>query len=108
MINWIDILKILMVSSVMVKFQPIGWFLETIPTFTEYKFKWVGWNKLMNILTLLKYTLILISSCYVCASTWVGIICFGWWEGILASIIASIWMEVKSFTTTWIYRKLNN
>jgi hypothetical protein len=85
--NYIEILKTLALAQVITTFTPISWILELLPN------------------NLIKYILIVLSSCLKCASLWIGISIYGLWIGIVTSIIASLWTESKQHIIDYIWRR---
>jgi hypothetical protein len=85
--EYIEILKILALSQVITTFAPIGWILELLPN------------------NMIKYILIVLTSCLKCCALWLGLAMFGLWSAIVASIIASIFIEVKQNITSFLWHK---
>lgn len=77
MMDYIEIIKTLALAQVITTFSPLGWLLELLPN------------------NLLKYILVVLTSCLKCCSLWLGIAMYGLWVGVAASIIAATWTEIK-------------
>jgi len=85
--EYIEILKILALSQVITTFAPIGWILELLP------------NGMM------KYVLIVLTSCLKCCALWLGLFLYGLWPAIIASIIASVFIEVKQNIINYLWKR---
>lgn len=75
--NYIEIIQTLALAQVITTFAPLGWLLELLPN------------------NLFKYVLVVLTECLKCCSLWLGIALYGLWVGVAASIIASVWTEIK-------------
>jgi hypothetical protein len=85
--EYIEILKILALSQVITTFAPIGWIIELLPD------------------NLVKYILIVLTSCWKCCALWLGLAMFGLWPAITASIMASIFIDVKQNITSLLWQR---
>jgi len=91
MIYLIIIIKILGLSWVITKFDPLYWILEAIKKRIEQK------NLILN---LIMNVIITITTCFSCCSMWIGFLIGGFWFGILSYIIAFIYTKKLSLWET--------
>lgn len=78
------ITKTILLAYVLTGFAPIQWIIDTLPN------------------NLIKYILVVLTSCLKCASLWIGIFIFGFWIGIIGSVSASILTEIKNIYYRWL------
>lgn len=91
MILIIILLKILLLAKFITSFEPLQWFLEVLE---------------LKQLNLIKYLLIVITSCFKCASFWVGWIVSGdIFIAAGASYIAYLYTQVEQNLINYIWRK---
>lgn len=91
MIIIIELIKILLLSKFITSFEPLQWILEIIEL------------KHYNII---KYMLIVITSCFKCASFWIGWIVSGdIFIASAASYIAYLYTNGEQNLTNWLWRK---
>lgn len=87
--NYIDILKIIGLSQVITTFAPISWLVELLPN------------------NIFKYILVVLTTCWKCCALWTGLILFGLWPAITASIAASILIWLQQNIKDYLWRKNN-
>ena len=93
MIIAIELLKILLLAKFITSFEPLQWILEAIE---------------LKQLNLIKYLLIVITSCFKCASFWVGWIVSGdIFIAAGASYIAYLYTQGEQNLINYIWRKKN-
>ena len=85
--EYIEILKILALSQVITTFSPIGWILELLPN------------------NMVKYVLVVLTSCLKCCALWLGLCLYGLWPAIIASIIASVLIEAKQNIISYLWKR---
>ena len=91
MILIIILTKILLLAKFITSFEPLQWFLEVLE---------------LKQLNLIKYLLIVITSCFKCASFWVGWIVSGdIFIAAGASYIAYLYTQVEQNLINYIWRK---
>lgn len=77
----ITLFKIFLLSHLIVKFEPLQWFLESLSLyFTK------------NVITKLIYNLLIDAlSCIKCMSFWIGLIMGNFWIACLSTFIGYLW-----------------
>ena len=87
--NYMEIIKILALSQVITTFAPISWLIELLPN------------------NIFKYILVVLSTCWKCCALWLGLVMFGLWPAVWASILASVMIEIKQNIKDYLWKKNN-
>ena len=81
----IEIIKVITLAYVITTFAPLNWLLDLLPD------------------NMVKYILVLLTSCLKCCSFWLGLSIGGIWIGVTSYIVATIWTNISSnITHLWI------
>lgn len=87
--DYLEVLKIVALSQVITTFAPIQWIIELLPN------------------NIFKYILVVLTSCWKCCALWVGLLIFGLWPAIGASIAASVLVWLQQNIKDYLWRHSN-